>query len=272
MKISMPKKPIFILAVLFLSMAVSCTKEDNTEFTDAAIIEAYLNDGHYFSLSVSRQIPFSDNVTYSSDDINNLSIAINYNGSTHTLTPLGNGQYSDSTIVINQGNVYNLSFTFNNQNVTATTSIPAKPINFQQSVTGITVPPQVESHSGPTGTLPDPVELSWNNPDGSNYFVVIQNMETNPVPITTGATGQSDKTFRTPPTNLTVTEIRPLDFQYYGMHRLILYHVLPDYAALYATGNNSSQNLANPSTAITNGYGIFTGLNSDTLFIDVIHP
>lgn len=49
---------------------------------------------------------------------------------------------------------------------------------------------------------------------------------------------------------------------------IILYHVLPDYASLYEENTTSSKNLTNPSTSITNGYGIFTGLNSDTLYID----
>jgi hypothetical protein len=63
--------------------------------------------------------------------------------------------------------------------------------------------------------------------------------------------------------------LRPQEFQYFGKHRLILYHVLPDYASLYSENSTSSQNLTNPSTSIMNGYGIFTGLNSDTLYFTV---
>ncbi len=157
--------------------------------------------------------------------------------------------------------------------MTAGTAVPSKPVNYTQSVTRILVPQQSNDHNGPQGVLPDPVLLEWNNSDASYYFVVIENMEINPSSITLGATATdlTAKSFRTSPTNSGSVGIRPLDFQYYGMHRLILFHVLPDYATLYAQGGNSSQNLANPSTAITNGYGIFTGLNSDTLFINVYH-
>jgi hypothetical protein len=76
--------------------------------------------------------------------------------------------------------------------------------------------------------------------------------------------------FRKPPTTASGLEINSNEFQYYGKHRLILFHVLPDYASLYSDTQTSSQNLTNPSTSIVNGYGIFTGLNSDTLFINVI--
>jgi hypothetical protein len=40
-------------------------------------------------------------------------------------------------------------------------------------------------------------------------------------------------------------------------------------AALYSDNSNSSQNLSNPTTNITNGLGIFTGISSDTLYLQV---
>jgi hypothetical protein len=61
--------------------------------------------------------------------------------------------------------------------------------------------------------------------------------------------------------------LRPFDCQYYSRHRIIQYHVLPDYATLYEQNSSSSLNLTSPSTSITNGYGLLTGLNSDTLYI-----
>ena len=73
--------------------------------------------------------------------------------------------------------------------------------------------------------------------------------------------------FQKPPTTASGLEIRAMEFQYFGRHRLILFHVLPDYASLYSDSQTSSQNLTNPSTSIMNGYGIFTGLNSDTLYL-----
>jgi hypothetical protein len=53
---------------------------------------------------------------------------------------------------------------------------------------------------------------------------------------------------------------------------LILYHLNADYAALYNDTGNSSQNLTNPTTNIENGLGIFTGINADTLLLNVIKP
>jgi len=117
---------------------------------------------------------------------------------------------------------------------------------------------------------PDPVSLTWNNPDGSNYIVVIENMEKTLTAIRDfGSNTRPGNMFRKAPTTSSGIEIQSMEFQYYGKHRLILYHVLPDYASLYSDKQSSSQNLTNPSTSIMNGYGIFTALNSDTLYLNV---
>jgi len=50
---------------------------------------------------------------------------------------------------------------------------------------------------------------------------------------------------------------------------LVLYHLNEEYAMLYATSGNSSTDLTSPSTNISNGFGIFTGMSTDTLFLQV---
>jgi hypothetical protein len=76
--------------------------------------------------------------------------------------------------------------------------------------------------------------------------------------------------FRNEPTQSNQYEIQFMNFQYLGKHRLILYHLNADYSELYKDNGNSSQNLTNPITNIENGLGIFTGLNADTLLLNVI--
>ena len=119
-------------------------------------------------------------------------------------------------------------------------------------------------------TMPDPVKLSWTNNDASYYLVVIENIESSPEAIFNfGTKTPPGNRFRKQPVTSSGLEIRSQEFQYFGTHRLILFHVLPDYANLYNQSGTSSQNLTNPASSISNGYGIFTGLNSDTLYIEV---
>ena len=267
------KLRILILNLLLISVLTACVKRDYSEFTDTPIIESYLRPGDYLNIKVSRQIPYSTDVKYSDDNIDLLNIKVLYNNKTYTLTPLGDGNYIDSSLIVKAGETYNLSFTFNSKNVSAYTHIPSKPVNYMQSDISISVS-RISSTSGmPTfsgGSMPEPISLTWDNEDKSYYIVIIENMEATLDPIRDfGDATPPGNRFRKMPTTASGIELRPQEFQYFGKHRLILYHVLPDYASLYSEKSTSSQNLTNPSTSIMNGYGIFTGLNSDTLFLNV---
>ena len=80
-----------LLLLLILFAFFSCKKDEVAEFTDTPIIETYLQPGNYLSVKISRQIPFSSDVEYSSDDLNNLSMKITFNNTDHILLPVGNG-------------------------------------------------------------------------------------------------------------------------------------------------------------------------------------
>jgi hypothetical protein len=267
------KIKLIVISLLMISALTACVERDNSEFTDTPIIESYLQPGDYFNLKVNRQIPFSSGVQYSNDNIDSLTITVTNNGNIYILKPAGDGKYTDSSLIVKEEETYNLSFTFNSRHVTAYTHIPSKPVNFDQSDLSMSVS-RMSSTSGPPeggmGEMPEPVTLSWDNADESYYIVVIENMESILEPIRDFGDSTAPKNvFKKPPTTSSGLELRPQEFQYFGKHRLILYHVLPDYASLYSENSTSSQNLTNPSTDIMNGYGIFTGLNSDTLYFTV---
>lgn len=265
------KQMLFIIfSCLALLSQVACEKSELYEFTDTPIIEAYLEPGDYLTVKISRQIPFLEDVQYSDDDIDNLTLTVTYNGGTHLLTPLGNGVYIDSSIIVAEGENYSISFQFNSKFVSAYTYIPSKPQNITQSATTIAIEKVDTTNGPPQMSMPDPIEINWTNTDGSYYLILVENIESTLEPIRDfGDEAPPGNRFRKSPTNLGMEEIRAMEFQYYGTHRIILYHVLPDYATLYDSNSTSSQNLSNPSTSIINGYGIFTGLNSDTLYVEV---
>lgn len=267
---------IYIAAIfLFLISGLSaCKKDDNSEFTDIPVIESYLNTGKYLSLSVKRQIPFAGDINYCNDDVNNLEITVFCNNTKHILTPVGEGKYEDRSLIIKEGERYDLSFIYNSRTVSAFTTVPVKPAGFSQSAGSISVI-RMDSATIPTAgngrwEMPDPLRLTWENADDSYYIVVIENMEETPDPVRDfGDNEMPVSRFNKAPTTSDGIQMRPQEFQYFGKHRLILYHVLPDYASLFDENTNTSQNLTNPSSSIVNGYGIFTGLNADTLYIDV---
>jgi hypothetical protein len=265
---------IYILFFILFSALPSCTEKETSEFTDTPIVESYLRPGDFLNLQITRQIPFSSGIKYSADDIDNLTINVTHNNIVSTLISLGSGKYVDSSLVVKEGEKYYLSFKYNSKAVSAFTEIPARPVKFKESDVSISVT-RMDSTSVPVaggmGSMPDPVSLTWDNSDASYYIVVIENMETVLDPIRDfGSETPPGNIFRKAPTSASGLQLRPQEFQYFGKHRIILYHVLPDYASLYSENSTSSQNLTNPSTSIVNGYGIFTGLNADTLYLNVL--
>ena len=265
--------PIFsiILAVFLLSM---CDTDERLEFDDIPVVESYLSVNKPVSIQISRKTPYDDNVKLSSDIIENLEIKISYDGLTRIIPPVNDSVFCDSAFYPKEGVTYSLEFTFNQRTVSSSTQIPGKPVNFSQSVTQISLPTFKFGQGRPSGgpNMPNPVKLTWDNGDESYYMVVTENMETNPTEVfeTNDTLDAPRRIFRNEPTQASQTEIAGMSFQYFGRHRLILFHLNADYAALYTNTGNTSQNLTNPITNITNGLGIFTGINSDTLYLNVL--
>lgn len=265
-------KKLQLISFLLLSL-ISCQKETSSEYTDTPIVEAYLMPDNVFTVHIYRQTPFSTDVIYSTDDINSLLVTVTTDAGAFVLSPQGNGIYSATSIQIEEGQTYTVSFEFNSKIVVAYTYIPTKPSNFAQSATEIEIERMDTTSGPPSFSQPDPIELYWDNPDKSYYLVVVENIATVLDPIRDfGDEDPPENIFRKNPTQTIAEELSAMEFQYYGLHRIILYHVLPDYASLYDESTVSSQNISNPSTSITNAYGIFTGLNTDTLYVNVKEP
>ena len=74
----------------------------------------------------------------------------------------------------------------------------------------------------------------------------------------------------TQPTNGSYYAIVPLQLKYYGTHRIIITSVNDEYVNLYSSLNQDSRELNEPYSNVTNGLGIFTAFNSDTLYLEVV--
>ena len=258
---------LLVAATAFLS----CKKTTSLpEYNFDPVVTAYLTPGVRFSLQLNHQESTSS-TKYEAPDLDSLDITITSDDTVYHLLPNGNGLYTDSSLVVTSGKKYDLLFAYNGKSVSATTTVPEKPGSYKQSETEIKVEQITSSSSTPAfpSAQADPVTLTWNNYDASYYIVVIQNMETAPEKTNLTLTNDTSLVFRNKPTTSNTYDINTMSFIYYGKHRMVLYHVNPDYASLYDNSTSNSQNLSTPSTGITNGVGIFTGINADTLYLQV---
>ena len=267
--------PILTLLLISTWLLFGCQETVTTLAPDdKPVVEAYLAPGQPMTVHVTKQIPFNADTTGQGQPIEGLALKISGNTTTYALRYVGDGLYqtaADATPKL--GQTYTLAFDYLGQRVTATTQIPAKPVGYQQDVTELirTAPVQ----GGPGGGGPQQqqgaVRLGWQNPTADYYFVVVDNVEATPILINQNVNPnrplQQNRRFRNQPTQSDFDNVRGQSFQYYGKHRMVLFHLNPDYAALYKQNSTSTQNIATPPTTVVNGLGIFTGVNTDTLYV-----
>ncbi len=261
---------MFIVFLLALLLGLCSCEQNNLSptFQDLPVVEGYLKEGESISFKISRQVATDVSANYSPDNLSALNPELTEDDTAIRLTAKGGGVYEASQLV-QAGKAYKLSFRYNQKLVTANTTIPTKPENYKQSVASIKAFTFGGGAGGGIPDFPDPVKLTWDNPNNSYYVVVIENTEATPEAINTGNSSPPARIFRNQPTQGNSYEIRVMQFNYYGKHNLKLYHINPDYAVLYSSGGSTSQNLFSPATNINNGVGIFTGMAGKVLELSV---
>ena len=257
------------IAIFCLILGTACTKIEPENTSQAKpVVEGYLAANHVMSLKVTNEALFSTSDT--SRVINGLLVTVMDGTNTYNLSQDVNGYYTLPSLKVNPKLGYQLSFNYNGQPVSAATVIPPAPENYTASDSTIVIVPfNSSAFTGVLPTFPNPITLKWSNPDESYYIVVVKNIETNPVPINTSTNVERTFIFRSNPVQNNTYDIRARQFQYYGRHWVILYRINPEYAALYDNNGNSSLNIKTPFTNVTNGLGIFTGINADTVMVRV---
>ncbi|HOY17190.1 MAG TPA: DUF4249 family protein [Haliscomenobacter sp.] len=262
------------LALLFGMIFQACEDSGAVTFNDEPVVEGYLYADNPVELKISRKSPFATDLNLDPKDLDALGINIRNGSQSYRLVPQGDGVYRSSNdgLQIEVGQSYQLEFEFKGKTVSAETVVLSKPEGFTQDATSIKIP---QISFPPSGSLnfPDPVKFSWSNPDLSYYLLVVENTETDPDPIfdisNFGGRELPSRLFRVEPRQNNASEINSRQFQYYGKHRIILYHINPEYALLYQDSGDNSQNLKSPPTNVKNGLGIFTAISSDTLYLNV---
>ena len=247
-----------------------CRKNESDNFIDLPVVEAYLSPGHPITVRVSQKVPYDENTTAPSRDLDALGVTIGYAGQEYPLAVMGNGIYRDTAgrIPVMTDSTYTLRLTYNNTRVSSSTCIPSKPKSVSQSVTSITLS-QIDPDDPPAPGQFTPVTISFANADESNYLATIECIDTTLVPVYKDSIPDIDM-FSSHPVTGTEIEIRPQSIRYFGLNRIILYHINPEYRVFFLRQQNTSQSYQDPPTNVANGLGIFTGVNADTLYLNVI--
>jgi hypothetical protein len=245
-----------MIQLLLLSTCAGCghALTDVDADTQTPVVEGYLTEGEN-SLTVkvySMEVYLKDDYRLSTP-VDGLHLTV----SDRVLTETRPGTYALDLGVdtLREGQVFDLRFEYDGRTVEGSAAIPAP-------VRGLRVEPEslVITSTYYPWDLSDTtgVTVSWDDPAaavGSYYQVYIESPDVSGVSLPSGVFGRRmmqpfrGNTYRT----------TARDFRSPGSHRIFVYRVCADYAALYE--RISSSDLANPSTSIRNAFGIFTALS-----------
>lgn len=249
-----------LLLILF-----SCEKIDlQTADPDVAVVESYINPGNEIQVKIKKQIVFDDPDS-EGEFLAGLVVKIQHNDLWEELVYMYDSIYVLENIIVGAGDVYEMQFEYNDLVITSETTIPNQPEDFQSSSSTIEIPTM-----GPGSGEIEKQELTWTNPDLDYHMVVVESVDEDAELIFDTDDDHPPRAFRNAPVQGDEQELSPMSFTYYGRHRVILYRLNPEYAALYEDLGTSSLDLVAPPSNIENGLGIFTGINADTLYVNVV--
>jgi hypothetical protein len=262
-----------ISALLFWAACEKNTLNADTDSVNRPVVEAFLQPGAVPVVFVKKQIPYNGEDTLQLP-ITDLYITIEQveSGEQYLLQHSDSSAYVGSGWYPQSGKTYRLRFEYAGETIESETVIPDKPVDFQASALSIQAfdPSGFTPGSGTPPAFPDPIELNWDATDGGYYLVVVESAEDDPELIFSDTTQfRPFRAFRSTPAQTNVYELNVMSFRYYGAHHVILYHLNPEYAALYESYGSNSTNLSTPYSNVSGGLGIFTGVCADTLVVTV---
>lgn len=176
---------------------------------------------------------------------------------------------TESDLVINSGDELSLEVNYNEQSISAKTTVPPKPqnVNLVSDIlpipnvsTGIRDLPDIDYYS---------TTLMWDNIDNSYYYVVIENIEENPEAIDIQF-GKFASRFVSAPSISNEYRLSFRTVTHLGKHLMILYRVNQEYVDLYESREQDSRNLNEPLTNIENGLGVFSAFASDSVYFNAV--
>lgn len=255
-----------LLSAILLSVA--CNEEliiDNYE-GGRPVVEALMFPNKGPVLKITELIYYDEDYTSSGAGIDGLEVCIRHDSVSYILTDTCNcGVYvfNDPGLII-AGESYTMNFVYHEQLVTAATRIPMKPENYEISLSSIDVERIEEGEWGMPSM--ETIEISWDNPDNEYFFMVTEYLESDPDIINGNFSADDfETTTITPIMTSNYHQIRTMQLPFFGRYRFILFKVNQEYADLFEQVNQTSSDLTDPLTNVENAWGIFTGINADTL-------
>lgn len=257
----------WVLAIVGVLAAQACTDSDPMgPDTDILVVRAFLFAGEPVAdIRVTTTVPLVSEDTLGTP-VSDATVWLERDGIRFDLiaTPGAEGayHYPGSDLVIAEGEVFELGISRGSESLSATTVVPFAPEGFAVSSDVLEVVDLTAGFRGPGGFALGGLIVRWINPERDLFFVVVDNLETDPEQIPAPEFIREARRFVSAPTPADSTTISQLSLTHLGKHRILLYHVNQEYADLYEGRVQDSRDLNEPPSNIRGGLGVFSAFAS----------
>ena len=263
----------WVLAIIGVLAAQACTDSDPVgPDGDILVVRAFLFAGEPVAdIRITTTVPLVSEDTLGIP-VSDATVWLERDGVRFDLiaTPgvAGAYHYPGSDLVVGVGETFELGISRGSATISATTVVPSPPEGFAVSsdvmdVVDLTAGGFGGRGGGPGGGLAfGGLIVTWTNPDRDLFFVVVDNLETDPVQIPVPEFIGRARRFVSAPTPADSTTISQLSLTHLGEHRIRLYRVNQEYADLYEGQVQDSRDLNEPPSNIRGGLGVFSAFSS----------
>jgi hypothetical protein len=266
-------KRIILIAFSIILALYSCEKLSNSSNSSLLVLNGYLyQDEKIDSIYLVKSLPFSSTDTVY-EPVEGAISSISWNSRKYVLTDIGKGYYSyeGSDLTVKIGETYSIDIEYNGTEITSSTKVPAS-TTIQPLINNIILIDTVRTFGPPQngGSSSGDLQITWDNPDQSYFYVVIENADSTASSI---VSGNSNFPGGGGGSNPGISRMRSQPFignsytissgvlTKYGKHIIKVYSVNQEYANLYENRTQDSRTLSEPVTNVTNGLGIFTAFS-----------
>ena len=277
-KIQEFKRVITSLSLTIVLMGfIACTEETTLESEYSSIVvSAFLYEGEPVNdVSITSTLPLGSQDTLA-PPVSDANVVIIKGEAEFALSPdperAGFYNYIGDDLIVDSEDVFKIRITYSGEQLSGETIVPLKPENVTISDVVLELPDMNNFDPRTGGFNPDDYQLvvSWDNPDGSLYYVVLDNLEEDPEPVSSSRFGGKFSRFISAPAPTSQYVINMSAVTHMGDHMAIVYKVNREYADLYESREQDSRNLNEPLTNIENGLGVFSAFASDTVYFKAI--
>lgn len=259
---------IFLIALSFFS----CRDRE----TVLAKIDAIVVEGYLYANQPVTNFKVSNTISVASENkeqtpIPDAQVTITSNGNSFVLQPSSvEGIYENKDLIPESGKTYELEVIFEGDTVTAITAVPYPPQNLKSSETEIAIEKVEDRANVNFSDLPEPIEISWEDGNSNYYLVSITNIEEDPELVNELFGTQGLPVISQEPEITTSFIIDSFQFfTHYGRYEVAVYRVNLEYVTLYESVDTGQGALTEIKTNVEGGLGIFTGVGSAKIEMNV---